>query len=101
MYHETLYLNLHRSTIKALCGLHLWIDHSVNFCIINLPADEITKAIWITEELKSHHQEITSRNVTSQLCKRYLSQVCNMMMISNEGQTQSSATNRIDQVFSY
>src|SRR5919198_418629 len=103
MYHAILCLNLQRSTIKALCGLHLWIDHSCRFCIIPLPADEVTKSIWIIEKLNSHYQQdkVSGRNVIiDSMRKRCLSQVCSMMMISNGEQTQISSTNRMDELFS-
>lgn len=49
---------------------------------------------------EEEEEEVSGRNVIDSMCKRCLSQVCNMMMISNEGQTQISAANRMDELFS-
>jgi hypothetical protein len=60
----------------------LFVNRNVNYCIIDLPADTITKSIWITEELKSH--QAVTRNITDSMCKRCLSPVCDMMMTKRE-----------------
>lgn len=66
--------SLQRSTIKALCGLHLWIEIIlVDLVSYTLLADEVTKSIWIIEKLKSHYEqekEVSGCNVLETQCAK-------------------------------
>jgi hypothetical protein len=73
VYHASYRLNVMQksSTTKTLCGLTLYVDWTSSpFEMISLK-DEMTKDIFFIEECKKRNQVI-SRNITSQMCKRCL-----------------------------
>jgi hypothetical protein len=79
MYHASYRLNVMQksSTTKTLCGLTLYVDWTSSFEMIS-SKNEMTKDIFFIEECKKRNQVI-SRNITSQMCKRCLRYVIDQL----------------------
>jgi hypothetical protein len=80
MYHASYRLNVMQktSTTKTLCGLTLYVDWASPFKMTS-PKNEMTKDIFFfIEECKKRNQVI-SRNITSQMCKRCLRYVIDQL----------------------